>query len=236
MHITYVFVGRTLFFSVVAFAFTANAQFFVGGNLGLHRDANGAVYDGKTWGEKDVNFDFTFAPKVGYQFNDVFQVGAKFLWNHEEALGYVALSNTPGNANYDKVNYKENNYINMFGFGIFARCNVYNAGSLTVFCEADLSMLFGTWKNSTTFVDGTGADINVDGNKATAFGVGITPGLNYAFNDHFSMDLYLDLLGISYTKNSVKSALDDKYVVNSREFNLLSAQNGVLSIGFNYKF
>ena len=225
-----------LFFAVVAFAFTANAQFFVGGNLGLHRDASGAVYDGKTWGAKDVNFDFKFAPKVGYQINDAFQIGAKFLWDRSDALEYVALSNTPGNSNYDKVNYKDNNYINMFGFGIFARYNVYNAGSLTVFCEADLSMLFGTWKNSRTYVDGTGVDVTVDGAKATDFRVGITPGLNYAFNEHFSMDLYLDLLGISYNKYSVKSATDDKAVVNKREFNLLSEQNGILSIGFNYKF
>ena len=220
-----------LFFAVVAFAFTANAQFFVGGNLGLHRDATGATYDGKTYGAKDVNFDFTFAPKVGYQINDAFQVGAKFLWNRTEALEYVALKSD----DY-KVDYKDNNYVNMFGFGIFARYNVYNAGSLTVFCEADLSMLFGTYKNSVTFVDGTGSDLTVDGNKATDFRVGITPGLNYAFNEHFSMDLYLDLLGISYSKYSAKSATDDKYVANTREFNLLSEQNGILSIGFNYKF
>ena len=220
-----------LFFAVVAFAFTANAQFFVGGNLGLHRDATGAAYDGKTYGDKTVNFDFTFAPKVGYQINDAFQVGAKFLWDRSDALSYSALLTD----DY-KVDYKDNHYINMFGFGIFARYNVYNAGSLTVFCEADLSMLFGTWKNSRTYVDGEGADATVDGAKATTFGVGITPGLNYAFNEHFSMDLYLDLLGISYSKYSAKSATDDKYVANTREFNLLSEQNGILSIGFNYKF
>lgn len=220
-----------LFFAVVAFAFTANAQFFVGGNLGLHRDASGAAYDGKTYGAKDVNFDFTFAPKVGYQINDAFQVGAKFLWNRFDALSYSALLTD----DY-KVDYKDNHYINMFGFGIFARYNVYNTGSLTVFCEADLSMLFGTWKNSRTYVDGEGADATVDGAKTTTFGVGITPGLNYAFNEHFSMDLYLDLLGISYSKYSVKAATDDKYVKNTREFNLLSEQNGILSIGFNYIF
>ena len=93
-------------------------------------------------------------------------------------------------------------------------------------------------------------DTTILGNTTTTtFAITVVPGVNYRFSNHFSADLYIDLLGIAYTsetdhyKNTVagvttesKGTRSDFRCVASFNAESLADHLNLFRLGFNYHF
>ena len=260
--------------SLVAFAFAANAQFVLGGQIDF-RSQGGNIhynhvdpitagsYDYNTPGYSEVNTNTLIVmPKIGYNLNDKMQVGASFgiVWNKtKDFSGYDAIRR-------QAPEFEGWNSVSSLGFGIapYFRYNFANSGKFTFFCEAQLAFVFSP--NATrhiyesAYTDALGinhAEIDMDDEtysfKGSAISLTVVPGINYKFNDNFSADLYIDLLGLGFTHTSTTQFTDwsaggvaDTYetTTSQNEFYLtancdaqtLNAHLNLFRIGFNYHF
>ena len=93
-------------------------------------------------------------------------------------------------------------------------------------------------------------DTTILGNTTTTiFAITVVPGVNYRFSNHFSADLYIDLLGIAYTsetdhyKNTdagvtteSKGTRSDFRCVASFNAESLADHLNLFRLGFNYHF
>ncbi len=209
--------------ALAAFAFTANAQFVIGGNFGFQH--NGAHDDDFTAGST-ASSSLTIMPKVGYQLNDDMQIGLSFGLDY----GYNrAYTNPLG----DKETYTSNPS-STIEITPFLRYNVAKWRNFTVFCEALVGVSIHPQTTTHTVVAGT--DNTVDnGDNWTRFGLNVIPGLNYAITEKISMDIYVNLFGIhAWMQNG------DGWTRHDWGFNAeygaqtINAQLNNFMIGFNY--
>ena len=213
--------------ALAAFAFTANAQFVIGGNIGFSHDAD---YDDNytaAYGSQ-ANTDITILPKVGYQLNDDMQIGAQLGWNYNYTRNYMgakdSYTSTPQSA---------------IVIAPYFRYNLLKWKKFNVFCEAAISFELGLESKTHTFVNGsevTGSPVK-NGDNYTSFGIGVVPGLNYAFSNSFSMDIYVNLASIYWNATSYDGHADHMwgFGANMSEQTLNAHLNNFL-IGFNYHF
>ncbi len=213
--------------ALAAFAFTANAQFVIGGNIGFSHDAD---YDDNytaAYGSQ-ANTDITILPKVGYQLNDDMQIGAQLGWNYNYTRNYMgakdSYTSTPQSA---------------IVIAPYFRYNLLKWKKFNVFCEAAINFELGLESKTHTFVNGsevTGSPVK-NGDNYTSFGIGVVPGLNYAFSNSFSMDIYVNLASIYWNATSYDGHADHEwgFGANMSEQTLNAHLNNFL-IGFNYHF
>lgn len=231
----------------VAFAFAANAQLTLGGNLGfgIQNIGKASVETPTPTGittntvDPQKTFNFAIQPKIGYAFNDKMAAGIIF------GIGITNTTNSfssvfPGGATNGKMNefswnvtpYFRYNIASFDRFTFFGEASVFLGGANTKY-KCDVAN--GTWESE----------------PITAFGlkIAVTPGLNYKINQHISMDLYLDLvnLGFAMDKTTVKTKVGNdvlKSVNTDTEFGLginsltttLNGNKSVFRVGFNYTF
>lgn len=247
--------------AAIALAFAANAQFVIGGDLAIsangghdyfNRTTNATTTEYTT--PLDRTFDFTFAPKVGYQINDNMQVGLGLGFGvgttrEYKAAGYV-YADFEGWVKTTSFNWYVAPYFR-YSWGL--------TDKLSIFAEAQVTIggtpYVHTHDFNTAVVDGgitliPARDIETVGNtRYFNFGISITPGLNYKFNDHVSADLYIDLAQLGYglrkstTIVEVGNTVTENDIVNHDfYFGILSSVrtlNTDLSwfrLGFNYTF
>jgi len=231
-----------LFFAVVAFAFTANAQVVLSGNLTINTSAYGESFDGKTY-ETDFSnvdhFGFVFNPKVGYQINNKFIVGAYLGYAYD---GYVAY--TP-QADPSKIATETTDNEGAFSFGLFGRMNFCTLGSFSFFGELSTGFAVGVTQ---TVINNkvSGVETKLPEHDFFNFKIQVIPGFNYAFNEHFSADLYLNIIGLRFATSaeSYKNAADKEIVKADAHFglacdlmgNTLHDYMSAITIGVNYKF
>ncbi len=216
--------------ALAAFAFAANAQLIVGGNIGFNTfggNTNNTNVAGTTtteWampGDDITNINttsLTLLPKVGYQLNDNMQVGASFgiTWSKEVdysmyAAEYATIKDFEGWQSTSQMGIQIAPYF---------RYNLTEFGNFTLFCEAQLAFTFGlnpTIHNyhvayNNGLIDVPELDEDVEGFEMTSTGINLTvvPGLNYKLNDNLSLDLYINLLGLGFAYNSEKAFLDNE--------------------------
>lgn len=213
--------------ALAAFAFTANAQFVIGGNIGFSHDAD---YDDNYTAayRSQANTDITILPKVGYQLNDDMQIGAQLGWNYNYTRNYMgakdSYTSTPQSA---------------IVIAPYFRYNLLKWKKFNVFCEAAINFELGLESKTHTFVNGsevTGSPVK-NGDNYTSFGIGVVPGLNYAFSNSFSMDIYVNLASIYWNATSYDGHADHVwgFGANMSEQTLNAHLNNFL-IGFNYHF
>lgn len=211
--------------ALMAFAFGANAQFVIGGNIGFSHDAD---YDDNytaLYGSQ-ANTDITILPKVGYQLNDDMQVGAQLGWNYNYTRMYAGAD--------DSYTSRPRNSIMI---SPYFRYNLLKWKKFNVFCEAAINFELGLESKTHTFVNGsevTGSPVK-NGDNFTSFGIGVVPGLNYAFSKNFSMDIYINLASIYWNATSYDGHADHAwgFGANMSEQTLNAHLNNFL-IGFNY--
>ena len=211
--------------ALMAFAFGANAQFVIGGNIGFSHDAD---YDDNYTAayRSQANTDITILPKVGYQLNDDMQIGAQLGWNYNYTRNYMgakdSYTSTPRNS---------------IMISPYFRYNILKWKKFNVFCEAAINFELGLESKTHTFVNGsevTGSPVK-NGDNFTSFGIGVVPGLNYAFSKNFSMDIYINLASIYWNATSYDGHADHAwgFGANMSEQTLNAHLNNFL-IGFNY--
>lgn len=223
--------------ALAAFAFTANAQFVIGGNIGFNHQ--GSHDDNYTAGvpaftptsnaystPTDVNTAFKIMPKVGYQLNDKMQVGISLGIDYQYAKRWTAA------ASDDYASRTQMEWV----FAPYFRYNVFTWKSFNVFCEASLTVGIHPKSKTTTVVGGTATDTDVPDNY-TRFGIDITPGLNYAFSENFSMDIYVNLANIYWNMYSYDGASAHEWGFGANaSAQTLQDHLGNFGIGFNYHF
>ena len=151
----------------------ANAQFIIGGQLGVDysSDVNAlGVKDDKT-----SNFGFEIAPIVGYNISDKWLVGAKLGFGidktkYEPAIGPTTEGTTTS-----------------WTIAPFARYNFAKVGDFTFGAQAMINV-------GGEYLEDVYSDFN--------FGINIYPVVNYAFNDHWSMEGIFGFASIGYNMTS----------------------------------
>lgn len=219
--------------ALAAFAFAANAQFVVSGSFGF--STNGGSTWGKNTVAgvtaestlpADINTAINFGPSFGYMLNDNMQVGLSLDLGFNYTKEFDAVF--PGAGAYTPAFDKAEDWLvtKQFIFGIapYFRYYFMQAGNFNFFCEAQLGLIInGNPKFHAFATEITGVHPAVDTTYSIAYiapmpgttvkqtmssgaiAFTITPGVNYKFNDNFSADLYLELLGLGFTHSWVKT-------------------------------
>lgn len=210
--------------ALAAFAMTANAQFVLGGKLDINH--NGNHDDDYLGGSAATNI--SILPKIGYWLNDNMQIGAQFGWDYTYTRTYAGADDTYTSHPKSAV-----------VIAPYFRYNVANWNNFTVFCEAQLNVTLGLESNQHNFVGGdefTGFPVDQSDNY-TSFGLNVVPGLNYAFNDRISMDIYVNLLGLYCNMTSYEGRSSHNWgLMANMNAQDLNAHLNNFSIGFNYAF
>ena len=265
--------------TLAAFAFAANAQIVIGGQIDYntwgYNTSNESVVAGgtpTTWGMPGSNWagtntsSLTILPKIGYNLNDKMQVGAALGLVYDKTVDYSAFGWEYRNvADFEGWQKTTRTAIQI---APYFRYNVTEFKGFTLFCEAQLAFTFGMNPHihnyNVAYTDAlnvavAAVDEDVEGIKDTYTDIALTvvPGLNYKFNDKFSADIYIDLLGLGFSHRSERLFRDwnviggapagtpantDESVYTSNNFYLTanaSAQSlwnhlNLFRIGFNY--
>ena len=241
--------------ALAAFAFAANAQFVIGGQIGFN--TNG----GKQWGStnvsgttveitvpSDVTTSFVFAPKFGYNLNEKMHVGIVLGYNSVTEKEYSNYSTyyRGGHKGFEGWDKTKHTY---FFFAPYFRYTFMSFNKLSVFAEAQLTYGFApkaSVRSYNTAIAGIVAAHDAttkDVFTTSEFSLTAVPGVNYRFSNHFSADLYIDLLGISYTSVTTHNTANNAKL-NNHQFACLASFNAesladhlnLFRIGFNYHF
>ena len=214
---------KKLFITIafVAAAMFAQAQFFVGGNLGMGFDSNKTTYDGST-NTTDKAFNFNINPNVGFMFAE--NMGAGLELN-------FAFDKTTNPKN--DVNPVENiDKGTTFGVTPYFRYVFAEVDNFTFYADGKINFSTTTYKNVN---DGT----TNDGDKVMGLGINVVPGFAYNLTDNISMNAELNILklGWNMTKTTTpKDALGNETVYKTSAFGLGINEATPIKIGFFYTF
>ena len=210
--------------ALAAFAFTANAQFVIGGKLDVNHSSG--IHADDYVGVSTTTTNISILPKIGYQLADNMQIGANLGWNYNYNRRYT------GGA--------DNNYISdpssEIVFAPYFRYNFATWKSFSLFCEASIDFRLGLETTTHTFVAGNETKVD-NGDNYISLGINVVPGMNYAFSDKFSMDLYINLasIGWSMIDGDGWGGHDWNFGADFTSQNLNAHLNN-FAIGFNYHF
>ncbi len=208
----------------------ANAQLFVGGNLGFSKTGGSNEYtaDGATATTQfPKTTEWTIAPKIGFQMNK---------------LSFGAIIELDGEKTVTEGKYVKDDKLTekYFGWGVcpFVRYNAFEFGNFALFCELQIPIISGQYK--TKYENGSNPVVEADGAKVFGFAIQAVPGLNYRLSEHLNFDLYVNLLklGWSMEKQTVETTDPttkdvDKYT--GFQVGVYSLPD-VITLGFNYNF
>ena len=206
-------------FALAAFAFAANAQFVLGGNVGIFHDNSHS----DDYNAGNTTTKITIMPKIGYWLNDKMQVGMQFGWGLDYNRNYLGGDDKYGSSSDARLM-----------FAPYFRYNVANWKKFTVFCEGQANLSLDLESSSYD----KGSDRTTDHNDAsTSFGLRVVPGMNYAFNSHFSMDLYINLLSAYWDMTTYDGGAEHAWGLGANmNAQTVNAHLSNFSIGFNYAF
>lgn len=200
-----------------ALAFSANAQVFLGGSLGITYMGVTSKIDqtstmvGAGYIESRHRTLITFTPTVGYRFNAKWSAGLDMdlTWN-----------NTPGT--YTNSGALEGIDISSRGFrwqvAPFARYNLFRIKKFGV--DLKLSGSIGTGKSTgTSLNDEYISEMSDMTDTQLIYGVSLKPVLSLDLNDHFSLEAILGIAGISW------EAMKDTYEKATQDGGSGSVQN-----------
>lgn len=190
------------------FAMAANAQFILGGQLGLstgssntHHEKIGALADFDQ--PTSSSFDFTFAPTISYVLNEKMQVGVGLSLT----LGSNTMYGPAAVYALDKEMWSKTSSTS-FGVSPYFRYYFAKAGKFNFFCEAALGLFINSRDKIHDFDNTVTPNYDKEYNGATSstqFVVSIVPGVNYKINDKWSADCYIDLAGIAFVHSATKN-------------------------------
>lgn len=225
---------KKLFITIafVAAAMFANAQFFVGGNLGMAME-NGKIKaaNSGTTVEQDAPkaFTFTFAPSLGYMFNDNMGVGLDLMFGMGKVTAKTYNDPNPVITTTTKTT--------TIGFAPYFRYVFAEVDNFKFYADARIEYLMSTPK-----IEGeqSGTTVTVDGPKTTNFGVGIVPGMQYNLTDNISMNCALNILELGFaSEKTVTKDVDGQgteLTEKTNEFGFGVNYATPITIGFFYTF
>jgi hypothetical protein len=179
---------KTYLIAVLAFAaLSLNAQFYVGGGLGLST-SGGSQTVGSISADKTSRLSFDFYPEAGYFLSQNFAAG----------LGlYIGTSKITSPGTPEVIT-----KTNSFGFFPYVKYYAVRMDKFSIYGRGELGFFFDS---ESTKVDGTTSD----GPKSTTVSVGVAPGVAYELNEHIILEALIDLLYIGYSQTTEKEDVDD---------------------------
>lgn len=225
-----------------------NAQFFIGGNLGVGFSNSGKTTETYTLSnttikkevDPDKYFNFYIAPKIGYTINDRMDIGLSIKFGMDQVKTFAIISSDP-------QSYKLTKSTDL-GLGMFFHYSMIEAGNLSFFLEANTAFNISNSKwESEQSISNTKTTVSGDGSKTKLFEIGITPGLKYSLNDNLILEFMADVLSIGFTYSKIEYETDNykidddviyshyKSEKSSNNFGL-RANNGTFRVGAIYKF
>ena len=245
---------------LAAFAFAANAQFVIGGQVSLNTNG-GNTWDRSVAGNTtteytipdDINTNFVLAPKFGYNLNEKMHIGITLGFTSTVQKEYSPY--TPYYINYKGFEGWDKTTTNGFYVAPYFRYTFMTYNKLSFFAEAQLAYTMtpkGKVQHYNTPVSGVieRHDETVEGTITTnSLSIAAVPGINYRFSNHFSADLYIDLLGIGFVNQTThykdkvggvdverKTTARDFHCVASFSTESLADHLNLFRLGFNYHF
>jgi len=244
---------------------SANAQLVVGGGLNFggwsDKQSTTSAPGGDTF--KRSSFQFGFTPKVGYLINEKLEVGAGIGLNYSETMFYTQIYDITDPANPGKGKSVKNRKDPEFSWAIkpYARYRFFEVSGFGFWLEGVVSLgtsIEGRPKyyayGSATEVDATAQWRSADdakkmnevpaGHKYSKFNGSfkVQPVITYTINEHWVLDLQLELLSLNIGGSVEKTTDDDgtgtKVTDTENEFNwgLGLKQNQGIAFGVSYKF
>lgn len=210
--------------ALAAFAFAANAQYVIGGQLSVnHNGTNNGNYPVGS----NATTGFEISPKVGYNLNETFQVGLQLNYAYNNTINYGGASNT-----------YTSNPRTQFGIAPYVRWNFATWRNCTLFVEGQLVFAMAPESKTHNYINGNEVGVVNNADDMKIFGATVIPGLNYKFSDKFSMDLYINLASLTWFSlqpnggwNTHAWGLDANFSAQDINTHLTN-----FSIGFNYHF
>lgn len=210
--------------AMITFALTANAQVFLGGQLGFStRGGSNETVVGTTTTKADglKTSNFTLAPQVGFFLSENIAVG-----------GYVNLGlskeDNAGSYGYDDAAQLT------IGVAPFARYYFINSGDWKVGAEGTLGFSFSRR------TENAGGVVQSEP-KTTTIGFNVEPMVAYSLTDNIELEAGLNFLGFGFSHQSVKEEIGTTTTTDkTNRFNLSANTNnlvnvGAITIGFIYK-
>ena len=222
--------------ALAAFAFAANAQFVVSGNLGFNHSGEKYTVDGKDdyTSRPEKNNNFYIRLKGGYQITEDFQAGV--------LLGFSTskyLREDPDPTDPTKTDRSFTSKSNTISMGVYGRYNLMTFNKFKFFAEGTLGIVMGSGTNETK---NPAATVSVDQPKSFGLNIDIVPGASYQINDHLSADLYFNLFALGFhtekttaDKATTASGTEETYSTTDFGFRVTGLSNA-LSLGITYRF
>ena len=194
-------------------AVSANAQIWVGGEVGFTSDKTTVKTNGNSVSQTTNNF--TLAPEVGYNLNENWAIALKVQFAHNEDNGVIkSMIQDAGFNTGAKV------MTNAFSVNPYARYTFLKAGNFSAFVDGGVS--YGLIHVSS---------MSQVMNNINSLGVAINPGVTYAVSPKVSLVAHIGDLSYNAMWTKAKQA-DVK--VNNGKFNA-SVWNAI-SFGAYYNF
>lgn len=212
-----------LTFALAAFAFTASAQWIMGGQIGFNHQS---AHDDNYLPGSTSSTTFAVQPKVGYNLNENWQIGATIVFGYDYTRNYAGADNTY--ASWADLQIGISPYAR-YSYGVWKKWSLFVEGSI----------IFGMTPESTryTYVNGNETGNVKMGNDVTFLGIGLVPGMNYKLSDKFSLDLYLDVASISWSLVNRNGFSSHDFTVGANlDARTINAYLNNFRIGFNYHF
>lgn len=192
---------------VAVSAMTANAQVWIGGNIGFNTTTNTVKVGDVSTDNSAQNFEI--APEVGYNLGDNWAIALKIGYAHtaEKTLGID--------------NYKVSGRANSFSINPYVRYTFVKAGNFSAFVDGGVAL-------ASTHINGTSDYLE----NPFAISVGINPGIAYAVSNKVTLVAHIG--DLSYSNISVKTKSDVPVKVSSSKFNINLINS--ISFGAYYNF
>lgn len=210
---------------LLATATISNAQWYVGGGLGVSNLTKEVTKSSGTQKEPST-LEFGIMPKAGYMFNDRWSVGLGVGYNWDRTTTY----------SYDSNNKETESKVtgNTFSVNPYTRFNAIRCNRFSVALEGGVNLGFGSKETDPeTFKS----------DKTTDLGVYIVPVFQFDISRRFMLESKLDFLslGYNYSQNTLKATDGTKTETKTNTFGFKFDGDklfttGALTIGAVYKF
>ena len=193
--------------ALAAFAFAANAQLIIGGEIGFNTTGGNDKFEANAPANaytvpNTKTSTFTFAPTISYALNDQMQVGVGLHYSLTSRKNFGAPAYMIEKEDWRKTS------SNTYGITPYFRYYFANAGDFNFFCQATIGFSLSPRSNDQAYNNTVDPAIDTKtkgGMSTTTLGFYIVPGVNYRFSDHFSADIYIDLAGLTFERTSTKT-------------------------------
>lgn len=200
---------------MLASAFVANAQIWVGGALGY-----GHTSDGPS--------TYSIAPTIGYDLSSKWAIGleADYSFTNASRKSVTALSISDLKDKTWKLSVLP-----------FVRYNCFESGIVTIFLDGGVGYTYSREKydsyyDNFTYEGNKGQTMNRSP-KSNGMSVGIRPGVKIAVTPKISVETHLGFIGYSLDKKSLNDFTGTKMTSHKVGFNLGST---ALNFGMIYSF